>query len=133
MTVPKLLAIPLALLAAAGWAQPARAPALAALRAIEPGLWELREPGNRAGTARLCVSDPTVLLQLRHRGATCSRYVIDDRPGLATLHYTCPGAGHGRTTIRVETPALIRVDSQGIAGNAPFEVKYEGRRQGLCR
>ena len=132
MSIARMAALIAASAAFGATAQPARAPGLPALRAIEPGLWELREPSARAG-ARVCVSDPAMLVQLRHRGATCSRYVIDNQPTLATLHYTCPGAGYGRTTIRIETPTLIQLSSQGIAGNSPFEVRYEGRRQGDCR
>ena len=50
----------------------------------------------------------------------------------ATIHYTCPGSGHGRTTILVETPRLFHLQSQGIAGGAPFDFDYEVRRVGAC-
>lgn len=126
-----LFASLLLLAAIAAPAQPARAPILA-LGAIEPGQWELRAPGARAAERSLCVADPAVLLQLRHPGAACSRFVIDNQPQSTTVHYTCPGAGHGRTTIRVETSQLVQIDSQGIADNAPFAMSYEGRRTGAC-
>ena len=113
-------------------AAPAHAPQLAALTRIEAGQWQLKEPGA-TGTARsLCVTDPAVLLQLGHSGAQCSRFVIADRPDMATVHYTCPGAGHGRTTISLETPRLLHIETQGIAGGAPFDLDYEGRRVGTC-
>lgn len=112
----------------------ARAPVIAALGTIEPGQWQLRErEGARTlSTRNICVSDASSLLQVRHPGASCSRYVITNDPKNAVVHYTCPGAGHGRTNIRVETPRLIQIFSQGIADNAPFDFKMEGRRVGSC-
>lgn len=113
-------------------AAPAHAPQLAALTHIETGQWQLKEPGATAIARSLCVTDPDVLLQLGHSGAQCSRFVIADTPDTATVHYTCPGAGHGRTTISMETPRLLRIQTQGIAGGAPFDLDYEGRRIGAC-
>ena len=80
----------------------------------------------------MCVADPRTLLQVRHGRAPCSRFVIANDARASTVHYTCPGAGHGRTTIRVETPRLIQIDSQGIADNEPFALQFEGRRTGAC-
>ena len=113
-------------------AAPARAPELVALTRIETGQWQLKEPGAAATARSLCVMDPAVLLQLGHSGAQCSRFVIADTPDTATVHYTCPGAGHGRTTISLETPRLLHIQTQGIAGGAPFDLDYEGRRIGAC-
>ncbi|MEO9132797.1 MAG: hypothetical protein ABI240_16550 [Sphingomonas sp.] len=113
-------------------AAPARAPQLAVLTRIETGQWQLKEPGTAAVARSLCISEPAVLLQLGHSGAQCSRFVIADTPDAATVHYTCPGAGHGRTTIAMETPRLLRIQTQGIAGGAPFDLDYEGRRIGAC-
>ncbi|RJF85438.1 DUF3617 domain-containing protein [Sphingomonas cavernae] len=117
--------------APAAW-QPARAPGLPALAGIEKGMWELRERGSSAAPRRICIADPSTLIQIRHGASACSRFVIDSKPDRATVHYTCPGAGHGRTTIRVETSRLIHIDSQGIADNSPFNFTYEGRRVGNC-
>jgi hypothetical protein len=79
------------------------------------------------------VADPDALIQIQHGPGACSRFVIDSQPNRATVHYTCPGAGHGRTIIRVENPRVIQIESQGIANNAPFNVSYEGRHAGACR
>lgn len=117
--------------APAAW-QGANAPDLPALSGIERGMWELRERGSSAPPRRICVADPLALMQVEHGGAACSRFVIDSQPRRATVHYTCPGAGHGRTTIRIETGRLIQLDSQGIADNSPFDFSYEGRRTGSC-
>jgi hypothetical protein len=49
-----------------------------------------------------------------------------------TVHYTCPGSGHGRTTIRKETNRLVQIDTQGIASGSPFSRTFEARRGGSC-
>lgn len=122
----------LAVFAAAGFAQPARGPAIPALAMIERGQWVFRPIDGGPAARNVCLSDPATLMSLRHRGQGCSRYVIENEPTRATVHYTCPGAGHGRTTIRVETPRLIRLDTQGIADDSPFDLSFEGRRTGAC-
>lgn len=121
----------------AGGAAPAgqngRPADLPALRDIERGMWELRLRGSTAPPRKLCVADPAMLVQIQHGGGTCSRFVIDSQPSRAIIHYTCPGAGHGRTAIRVETNRILQIESQGIANNAPFNVSYEARHVGACR
>lgn len=113
-------------------AAPAQGPSLVALNAIQPGQWQLRDVDGGERTS-VCVPDPRVLIQLRHPGAQCSRFVVEDLPKSVTVHYTCPGAGHGRTVISVESGHLIKLRTQGIADGAPFDVNYEGRRTGACR
>ncbi|QNA84797.1 hypothetical protein G4G27_12935 [Sphingomonas sp. So64.6b] len=110
---------------------PARAPHLIALDAIEQGQWQLREVGG-PGARSLCVADPRILLQLQHGKAQCSRFVVADTASSAIVHYTCPGSGHGRTTITVETGRLFKLQTQGIADGAPFDFSYEARRVGAC-
>lgn len=118
--------------AAALPAQNARAPTLNVLGAVERGAWTVREVGNPRAP-RLCLPDVADLLQVQHpRGAGCSRFVIANEAKSATVHYTCPGAGHGRTTLTADTPRVIRVETQGIASNAPFDVRYEARRAPSC-
>lgn len=109
----------------------ARSPILAFNR-IQSGAWQLRALDGSAPSRRICLTDPYELIQLRHPGVVCSRFVLNNEAGAATVHYTCSGAGFGRTTIKVETPALIRLDSQGLVNQAPFEVALEGRRVGSC-
>jgi hypothetical protein len=103
---------------------------LTALSQIEPGHWLLVSAGTR--TRSICLSDPRVLLQLQHIGIACSRYVIANDKDSTVIHYTCPGAGHGRTEVKVETSHLIQILSQGISNNAPFDWALEGRRIGPC-
>lgn len=102
-----------------------------ALDLLQPGQWELRGEGQ--GTARsLCIGDPRLLLQIRHGSQHCTRFVIGNDPRTATVQYSCPGAGHGRTTLRVETPRLVQIDTQGVADKSPFVMRFEGRRVGAC-
>jgi hypothetical protein len=109
----------------------AQAPGLAMLNALERGSWQIQD--RAGGTPRaICLGDARQLLQLRHPRSDCSRYVISDTAAEVTVHYTCPGAGHGRTTIRRETNRLVQVDTQGITGGAPFSDAYEARRTGPC-
>lgn len=109
----------------------AQAPGLAMLGELERGSWAVRD---RAGGAprNICLGDARQLLQLRHPRSDCSRIVISDSAGEVTVHYTCPGAGHGRTTIRRETNRLVQIDTQGILNGAPFSDAYEARRIGPC-
>ncbi len=99
---------------------------------IQPGAWQLRALDGSAPPRRICLSDPAELIQLRHPGAACSRFVLDNAPDLATIHYTCTGSGYGRTTIKVETRELIQIDSQGLINQAPFQMAFEARRVGSC-
>jgi hypothetical protein len=105
---------------------------LSALARLEPGLWQLRDLNNPGAQQSICVADPAALLQLRHRNAPCSRLVIADGERAATVHYTCPAGGFGRTEVRVETPRLVQIDTQGIVDNAPFAYRAEARRIGVC-
>lgn len=110
----------------------AKRPALAALSGVSSGQWQFHEVGTREAPRSMCVSDVRMLLQYQHPSAQCARFVLDDESREATVHYTCPGAGHGRTTLKVESSSLIRLQTQGIAGGAPFDVDLEGRRVGRC-
>lgn len=104
-----------------------------ALARIQRGMWELRERGSNAQPRRICLSDPNVLVQLRHSGQACSRYILDNKADRATFHYSCAAAGNGRTTIRMETPRLVQIETQGILNGSPFESRFEGRFTGPCR
>lgn len=104
-----------------------------ALARLEPGLWQLRDldaPG--AAQQSLCVADPLVLAQLRHRNAPCTRLVVSNGERDAVVHYTCPASGYGQTALRVETPRLAQIDTQGIVENRPFAFRAEARRVGPC-
>ena len=106
---------------------------IGAMAGVEPGIWSIHAlDRGETDVAPYCVADPTRLLQFRHPNATCSRYVIADTPRIATIQYSCPGAGWGRTSVRVISPTMLRLDTQGIADNAPFALSAVARRLGDC-
>lgn len=106
---------------------------LPALRLLQPGQWQVREIGAGNRPHSYCIADPAILLQVEHRRSSCSRLVIESGPRRATVHYTCGNEGFGRTTIRVESGGLARIETQGIIGKRPFEYRAEARRTGACR
>ena len=119
--------------------QPAPAPAapqaaqLAALGTLEHGDWELKLRDEKGGVRHVCVGDPRLLLQVRHGGSSCSRFIVTDAAERVVVTYDCAGAGNGRTDLRIETPRLVQIQSQGIADSAPFSLTMEGRRVGSCK
>ncbi len=136
MFVTRWIALPiavLALLAVPGRTQNPQPGAMPALAMIEPGQWFLNSRTSAAGNRSVCVQDVRALLQVEHGTAACNRFVIANTARETTVHYTCPGSGHGRTTIKVETARLIQIESQGIAKQEPFAVEFEARRTGDCK
>jgi hypothetical protein len=103
----------------------------AALRPLETGLWQFDSPGRPPQL--FCLTDPTILFQLAHNGPACRRFVIANAVGEATVHYSCGAAGWGRTTIRVETPRLAQISTQGIRQRRPFAFEGEARHIGDCQ
>lgn len=103
---------------------------LQALEQLEPGLWQIEVPGKPVRT--LCLTDPMVLLQLAHNAPSCSRFVIANEARSSTVHYSCNAAGWGRTTIHVETPRAVQIDTQGIAAKAPFQFSADAHKIGPC-
>ena len=101
------------------------------LARVEGGLWEIDRlgPGVRP---RICVADPLSLASYEHRGRTCTRVVISERPEGALVHYTCAGGGFGRSKIDVLTPRSIRIETQGISDDLPFNYVIQARRVGDC-
>lgn len=105
--------------------------ALAMFGELDRGQWELR---FRDGTPnqRICLREGTELIQLRHRGANCNRFVVESGATEVTVQYTCRGNGYGRTSVRRESATLAQVESQGVAGGRPFQFSAEARRVGAC-
>lgn len=110
----------------------AGAQAMSALDAVAPGEWRLHEIGSKGAAKSICVSDPRLLLQVEHGTTACARFVVAQTPHSATIRYTCPGRGHGLTTIIVESGTVVRLQTQGLFRGAPFDLDYEGRWQGRC-
>ena len=103
-----------------------------ALDKTSPGLWELSGLPN-AGTAfRQCVADTAALAHVEHRGHSCTQVVIKDNPSWTEIHYTCTNGGFGRSKLTVLTPRSLRIETQGISANYPFNYTIQARRIGNC-
>lgn len=109
----------------------AQGPSLAMLDGLERGQWQVRFRDDGA-TQRVCLRTGRELIQLRHPGGGCSRYVVEDGNNVVTVQYTCRGSNYGRTSIRRETRSLVQLESQGIDDGLPFQFTAEARRTGSC-
>ena len=108
----------------------AAAPQQSLFLKAEPGLWEISRKGS--APVKLCVVNPAVFAQYEHRTTNCSRSIIRDSGVMATVSYTCPGGNFGQSEVSLLTPRSIRVETQGIAANAPFSYTFQARRVGNC-
>ena len=104
---------------------------LAMLGSLAKGAWTLRVRDD-GSQQRICVRDGIELVQLRHKDAGCSRFVVEDSADQVVVQYTCRGNGYGRTTIRREGSDVLQIQSQGIHGGAPFAFRGEARLSGTC-
>lgn len=105
---------------------------LMVLQKIEPGQWDIRPLDVRDGGRTMCITNPATFLTLGHPGMTCSRIDITNTAHEAVVHYRCPGAGSGQTSLRLETPRLVQIETQGILRQMPFQMRFEARRTGAC-
>ncbi|MPT49300.1 MAG: hypothetical protein E2598_12935 [Sphingobium sp.] len=108
-----------------------------ALSRLEKGLWDVRErgssPRDQRPARRYCVQDMSRLMQINHDGVSCQHYIVSDGADKASITYQCNGKGAGRTDLRVETPRLVQIETQGLAGGMPFSESLEARYVGRCR
>jgi hypothetical protein len=104
----------------------------AALAQTDTGLWELSGLPGAKLPQRMCVADTAVLAQYEHRGQMCTRLVISDTPTVTVIHYTCPSGGFGRSKLTLLTPRSLRIETQGISENFPFNYVIQARRVGEC-
>lgn len=109
----------------------AQAPSLALLDGLTKGQWEVRFRGS-GEIKTVCVRTGRELIQLRHPGATCKRFIVEDSANEIAVQYTCKGDGYGRTNIRRETSTLVQIEGNGSAASGPFQFMAEARRKGAC-
>jgi len=103
-----------------------------ALANIAGGLWEISgAPGTHA-PVRQCVGNVLALTQYEHRGRNCSRSVISDNGTSAKINYKCGTAGFGESEVEVITPRSLRISTQGISDQLPFNYVLQARRVGEC-
>jgi hypothetical protein len=114
------------------------AAALAMTGATQPavlgqsGLWEIvGAPGAKA-PVRQCLADVGSLAEFEHRGKACKLKVIKSSENSTLVEYSCGPAGFGRSEVDVITPRSLRIDTQGISNQAPFNYVLQARRIGDC-
>lgn len=127
----------IAAIALSAWLVPLAGPVVAQsadlpmLSRLAGGEWTVRFRDGSA-SRKICVRSGAELIQLRHRGSGCSRFVVENEANRVTVQYTCPGNGYGRTSVRRETNSLVQIESQGISNGVPFQLTAEARRTGGC-
>jgi hypothetical protein len=94
------------------------------------GLWEISR--SDGGRRNICVPDPVLLAQYEHFRGRCTREVIRDQGRLAEISYSCAGGGFGQSRVEQITPRSLRIETQGISGDAPFHYVLQARRIGDC-
>lgn len=110
----------------------AQSNSLAMLGSLTKGEWTITFRDGSA-SRKVCVRNGQELIQIRHMGSNCNRYIVEDATSKVTVQYTCKGNGYGRTNIRRETNSLVQIESQGIESGLPFQFEAEARRTGSCR
>jgi hypothetical protein len=102
------------------------------LAGSKPGLWEVEGiPGVRT-PLRECVGDLLALARVEHRGKNCSTTVLSNSASSTVVEYRCAGEGFGRSRIDVITPRALRISTQGISEQLPFNYVLQARRVGDC-
>ena len=96
----------------------------------QSGMWQVDKAG--APPVRLCLANTSALALFEHRNASCSRTVIRDSGSMATIRYTCQGGDFGQSSVTLLTPRSLRIETQGISANAPFNYVLQAHRVGDC-
>ena len=104
----------------------------AALSRTSPGLWEISGLPNAGTAVRQCLSDTALLARVEHRGQNCKQVVISDSSSATVIDYTCANGGFGRSKMTLITPRSLRIETQGISANYPFNYVIQARRVGNC-
>jgi hypothetical protein len=100
---------------------------------MEPGLWEVRRLGGGAAAPQsICVADTALLMQLQHGQAPCTHRVTANDDRGVTVHYSCAANDFGHSSLRMVTPRLAKIDTQGFIGKSPFSQRVEVQRLGEC-
>lgn len=103
-----------------------------ALSQVSGGLWEIiGAPGSKAAL-RECIADVLSLAQFEHRTRSCSRDIVTDKDASTVVSYSCGGSDFGESQIDVITPRSLRISTQGISGQLPFNYVLQARRLGDC-
>jgi hypothetical protein len=103
-----------------------------ALANAPAGQWEIKGVPGAKAPALQCLSDVLALAQFEHRGKSCTHRIITNAASSTVIEYSCGGDGFGRTKINVITPRNLRIETQGISDNMPFNYLLQARRVGDC-
>ena len=124
--------IRIALIAGAALALTAATQQAPTLAQVQPGEWELTGVPGAKAPVRLCVSDIMTLSRLEHRSKTCTQGTLNQHGSSAIVDYRCGAAGFGRSELDVITPRSLRISTQGISDNLPFNYVLQAHRVGDC-
>lgn len=103
-----------------------------ALANVSGGLWEITGAPGLQKPIRECVADILALAQFEHRGQNCSRNTLSDSQGSTRIYYKCGAGGFGQTQVDVITPRSLRISTQGISDQLPFNYVLQAHRVGDC-
>jgi hypothetical protein len=126
MRLATILALAIPATAALAAAQPS------ALATVAGGLWEISGAPGGAKPVKQCLSDVLTLAQFEHRAKTCTRNVITDGQRSTRITYDCGPAGFGQTDMEVITPRSLKIRTQGISDQQPFNYVLQAHRVGEC-
>jgi len=103
-----------------------------ALAKIAGGLWEITGTPGTKEPIRECVADVAKLAQFEHRASRCTQSVVSESENATLISYKCGSAGFGHSTIEVITPRSLKISTQGISDQLPFNYVLQARRVGEC-
>jgi hypothetical protein len=103
-----------------------------ALEKVAGGLWEVSGAPGAQVPVRQCVQNVLTLAQFEHRTRTCSRTVLSDDGASTVVTYSCGPGDFGHSEIKVITPRALRIATQGISDELPFNYVLQARRVGDC-
>jgi hypothetical protein len=103
-----------------------------ALGKVAGGLWEVSGAPGSQTFIRQCFADILTLAQFEHRTRNCSRTVLSDNGSSAVINYRCGPANFGQSQVDVITPRSLRIATQGISDQLPFNYVIQARRVGDC-
>jgi hypothetical protein len=98
----------------------------------QAGLWEISGVPGAKAPLKQCVPDVAKLAEFEHRGKSCSVKLISSNASSTVVEYSCGVAGFGRSQVDAITPRSLRIDTQGISNELPFNYVLQVRRIGDC-
>ena len=125
-----ILAFAALTLGASPAAPAAQAPS--ALAQSMAGQWVFEGLPGAKSALRQCVGDIQALAQFEHRSRSCKQRVISNSASSTVVEYSCGEGEFGHSQVDVLTPRSLRISTQGISGNQPFNYVLQAHRVGEC-